>query len=265
LPYLELHLTDHCNLNCKGCGHYCPIASPNYADIKQHERDMRRLSELFHNIRMIRLMGGEPLLHPQPASFIAVTRRFFPQADIRLVTNGILLPNASDIFWRTCRDTHTTIDLTVYPPLRSRIEDFRALCKSWDVCLNAKEVELFHAHMNLSGNSDERRAFSICRDKYYCPFLQNNHLYPCAKTALIHYFNERFNYHIPVHSGVDIHSHFPSGRKVLQLLNRPISTCKYCSYDFVPFVWTKSCQMSSEWDAEAQKNFTEQAAALDEE
>jgi len=63
LRYVELHLTDHCNLNCKGCGHYCPLAPPQYADLQQYHSDMRRLRQLFRNVRTIRLMGGEPLLH----------------------------------------------------------------------------------------------------------------------------------------------------------------------------------------------------------
>ncbi len=118
LAYLELHLTDHCNLNCKGCSHFCPLAPPQYADLSGYKSDMHRISQLFRNIRTIRLMGGEPLLHPDPASFVRATRAVFPQARIRFVTNGILLPKASQAFWDACRDTGATIDMTVYPPWR---------------------------------------------------------------------------------------------------------------------------------------------------
>lgn len=260
LSNVELHLTDHCNLNCKGCGHFSPIASPYYASINQHELDMRRLSHLFKNIRTIRLMGGEPLLHPDAASFIAVTRRLFPLADIRFVTNGILLTNAPDAFWMTCRDTHTVIDMTVYPPLRSRIEDLQSLCMSKGVSLNPREMDLFHAHMNLSGSSDERSTFAACRSTLFYPFLKNGRLYHCAWPALIHYFNEWFDYDIPADAGIDIYSSFLSGRRVLQLLNKPIASCKYCTFDIGTFPWTKSAKMLSEWDAEFQRNLTEKAA-----
>lgn len=254
LPYLELHLTDHCNLNCKGCGHFSPIASPYYADIVQYERDMKRLSRLFYNIRTIRLMGGEPLLHPDAACFIAVTRNSFPSAGIRLVTNGILLKAVPENFWTTCRDTHTAIDLTVYPSLRSRLKDLRSLCESKGVSLNPSEVvDLFHARMNLRGSSDERDSFSACRSIFYCPFLQNGRLYHCGLPALIHHFNERFNYRIPADAGIDIHSRFKSGRKILQLLERPIVNCKYCSSDIAQFAWTQSSKRPEEWDIEAQR------------
>ena len=254
LPYVELHLTDHCNLDCKGCGHFSPIAAHYFAEIGQYQLDMRSLSRLFHNIGMIRLMGGEPLLHPDAASFIAVTRKTFPLADIRLVTNGILLATAPESFWTTCRDTRTTIDLTVYPPLRGRAEDLLTLCKSRGVTITTSQVEEFHAHLNLTGNSDARNSFESCRSQFFCPFLRDGRLYHCGLPALIHHFNKGFNYRIPSHSGIDIHSRSLSGRQVLQLLDRPIPNCSYCSSETVSFPWGKSELKVEEWDVEALRN-----------
>src|SRR4030042_6742365 len=84
LPYLEIHLTDHCNLNCRGCGHFSPIAEKRLADPIEHARDMLQLRKLFSKIHKIRLMGGEPLLHPWIESFVSSTRSCFPKADIRI-------------------------------------------------------------------------------------------------------------------------------------------------------------------------------------
>src|SRR5512139_246408 len=50
LAYLELHVTDHCNMNCSGCGHFSNVAPDWYADLASHDRDMRRLSQLFSNV-----------------------------------------------------------------------------------------------------------------------------------------------------------------------------------------------------------------------
>ena len=41
LTYLEIHLLDHCNLNCKGYGHFAPIAGKHFADLSEYERDMK--------------------------------------------------------------------------------------------------------------------------------------------------------------------------------------------------------------------------------
>jgi len=98
-----MHLTDHCNLNCKGCAHFAPIAEKWFADPVEHERDMERLSQLVAGIKTIRLMGGEPLLHPKIEPFLVSTREKFPEANIRLVTNGLLLQKMKTTFWSACK------------------------------------------------------------------------------------------------------------------------------------------------------------------
>lgn len=242
LEYLELHLTDQCNLNCKGCGHFSPIAPPRNADINQHERDMQRLSQLFHNIDTIRLMGGEPLLHPDPAAFITKTKSIFPKSCLHFVTNGILLPKAPKTFFDACRETNTIIDVTVYPPFRNRVAEWRSLCNSKNVNLNlSSEIQTFFAHLNLRGDSDEKKSFDLCRSRYFCPFLRDGHIYTCATPALIHYYNDHFGYQIPGDRGINIHSQSLSGKGILRYLNKPIVTCRWCSYGFVPFPWTLNC------------------------
>ncbi|OHB62912.1 MAG: hypothetical protein A2Y76_11525 [Planctomycetes bacterium RBG_13_60_9] len=249
---MELHLADHCNLNCRGCGHFCPLAPPWYADLQQYRSDMGRLGQLFRNIRTIRLMGGEPLLHPDPAPFIIATRAAFPHAGVQFVTNGILLPKAPQEFWEACRTTHTDVDVTVYPPMTSRMPDLRSLCDAQGVCLHITRREDFHAHLNLNGDSDKRLAFVRCRERYFCPFLQAGRLYTCGVPALVGYFNRQFGREIAADAGIDIHSPKASGRAILRQLNSPIETCRWCSYDFVPFPWSTSNRLAQEWDSAAQ-------------
>ena len=31
-PYLDVHVADHCNLGCRGCLHFAPIAKPRFLD-----------------------------------------------------------------------------------------------------------------------------------------------------------------------------------------------------------------------------------------
>ena len=74
----EVHITEHCNLNCKGCYHFSPLAKEEYLDINEFERDLRRIYELCgDNVERITLLGGEPLLHPDINRFIEVTRKIY--------------------------------------------------------------------------------------------------------------------------------------------------------------------------------------------
>ncbi len=256
LPYLEFHLTDHCNLKCKGCSHFSPLAPPYYASLRQHKLDMQRLRQLFRNIWNIRLMGGEPLLHQDPASFITATRAEFPESRLHFVTNGILLQNASANFWNACRNTNTTIDITAYPPLR-RVEDCRTLCKAERVSLYLRNAETFYTWLNLKGDSNKQKAFNLCWMRY-CFFLKEGRLYTCAMSALIHYFNKSFRYQIAADKGIDIHSQHISGRWVMRQLNRPVETCRWCSYEKIFFPWSLGKKLSADWDEAEHRKMAEQ-------
>jgi MoaA/NifB/PqqE/SkfB family radical SAM enzyme len=113
---LETHLVDHCNLNCKGCSHFAPLVKGEiFADIEIFKRDMERLKQLFDNIYEIRLMGGEPLLHPGLFSFVDIARKAFPNARIAIFTNGILLSGMNDNFWKSCAEKKILVKISYYP------------------------------------------------------------------------------------------------------------------------------------------------------
>jgi organic radical activating enzyme len=246
LQYLEFHITDHCNLKCKGCGHLSNIADEYFADASDFERDMVRLSKIFKNIDRIRLLGGEPLLHPDLNSFIKSARRSFPSAVLNIVTNGLLLEKADKSFWDTCRETNLTIDLTVYPPLRKKVSHLVELAKKNNVKLNDSAISwTFFSHMNIYQNSEKNRAFKECRKTFYCPFLKNGHIYICPKPVMVQIFNKKFNQSIGSDNGIDIYNN--NGREILKYLDKPTDTCKSCEYTFTPFSWGKGNGTMDEW------------------
>jgi len=246
LSYVEVHLTDHCNLNCRGCSHFSPLADVWYADIGSHERDMRRLSHLFDNVDRIRLMGGEPLLHPQVSSFLAVTRRHLPHADICLVTNGLLLFTMEPSFWRSCKTCRVVIDLTLYP-IDLDTDRIRRLADSHEVKLHIHELAEFHASFNPRGDSEPRQAMRYCRTHNYCPFLKEGRIYPCVRPALAGYFNRAFATSVPTTGYVDIHERATTGWKILKFLEEPCEACRYCAPEYRYFPWATSTRQMEEW------------------
>lgn len=55
----ELHLAEHCNLNCKCCNNFSPLAKAEYLDLEVFRKDIRRMHELFGGeAEQITLMGG---------------------------------------------------------------------------------------------------------------------------------------------------------------------------------------------------------------
>ncbi len=240
LRYIEYHLTDHCNLNCRGCGHFSPFAPETFANPDQFEIDISRLSKLFTNIFKIRLMGGEPLLHPEPESFMLIARKYFPQSDIRIVTNGTLLKAARSEFWKACRDANITIDISLYPPLQKLRHYFEKLCTSHHVRCNISPVNDFLLFFNTKGSSLPEEAMSSCRSLFYCPFLHNSRLHVCAASVMARYYNERFGHQIDTDIGIDIFAHDISGEKILELLSMPVATCAFCQSNYQVVQWEQA-------------------------
>lgn len=89
IHYIETHITEACNLKCRGCSHFSVFAKPKHKDIEEFRREFERLHEL-GEIQIIRLMGGEPLLNPNFMDYLRIARQYFPNSTISLVTNGLL-------------------------------------------------------------------------------------------------------------------------------------------------------------------------------
>jgi len=252
LPYLELHLADHCNLNCKGCSHFAPIADKRFTDLREYERDMKQLQRLFSTIGKIRLMGGEPLLNPQIDAFIFATRAAFPRAIIRICTNGILLPKMPEKFWNACRICSAGIDISVYPPLKGEVPALVQLAEKNGSIAKANYYDYFHAFYNKKGDTDARAAFERCRKRMYNPTLREGKIYICPKPATIFYFNEEYGLGVPRTGFVDIYEPGLDGWDALSRLSEASTTCSYCTlgWEIIPvFPWSASKHVLEDWDA----------------
>jgi len=246
LHYLEFHLTDHCNMNCGGCTHFAPMADRWFADVGRVTADFSRLKAIFRTIREIRVMGGEPLLHPDCAAFLQIVRNAFPASLLTLVTNGLLLARQPTTFWEACRKTRTRISLSVYPPVRPQVEALVAQCRTEGVPLNCTPSDTFMARYVPGGDIDARRAFRACRSKwFYCPILREGRLYRCAVGCYAAYWNRAAKVEIPVERGIAVES--ASGPAILDYLMRPMPACAYCSPTARIFAWHNGSPELRDW------------------
>jgi hypothetical protein len=252
LSYLEVNLVDHCNLNCSGCSHFSPLADELFANIEQYDNDMRQLSQLVANIKVFRLLGGEPLLHPDVCMFLTSMRTWFPKAKICLVTNGLLLSSMPGEFWESCRCNSISIEVTLYPPLANKEADFVQLAKNERITLNVVKASVFYVFVNSKGDSELEKGFKRCRKmSIYRPILRQGKVYNCYMSALGHYFNAAYGTNIPSTGFVDLYDPKLTGQKVLSCIEKNSESCRYCATGWkkVPTqVWSKSCCSQKEWD-----------------
>lgn len=246
LHYLEFHLTDHCNMNCGGCMHFAPMADRWFADVGRVTADFERLKAIFRTIREVRVMGGEPLLHPECRTFLRIARDAFPTCLLTLVTNGLLLARQPSAFWETCRETHARISLSVYPPVRPQVESLAAQCRDEGVTLDCTPSETFMARYVPAGDIDARKAFRACRGRwFYCPILREGRIYRCAMGCYAAYWNQAAKAEIPVEGGIAIES--ATGPAILDYLMRPMPTCAYCSPTARTFTWRHGAPELKDW------------------
>lgn len=230
----EIHITEHCNLNCKYCNHFSPLAKETYLSLDEYEKDIKRLSELFHGeMHQIKLLGGEPLLHPQIKDFIILTRRYFPKGNIKILTNGILLPQMNDDFWKACQQTGTIVYYTKYP-IKLDVEKINCQAEKYNVSLEVFNMEddiktLIYEPIDLQGKQNAKKNFYDCYRSNYCITLKHGVLYTCHRAAHMHLLNEYFGTDITMskENGINIYE-ANSGQEILEYLIKPIPMCAYC-------------------------------------
>lgn len=247
IPYLEHHIVDHCNLKCAGCTHFsCLVNKPWFESLEDFVKDFSVLADKSNqNIPVIRLMGGEPLLHPEWPHFLKIARELFPIGNIQIVTNGLLLPKYHDELVQVCNDNYIQICISDYGlkiDLSSLLKDFKY--KRVD-----GKTSLYNACLNLEAPYNPREAFNYCDlhvNKWY--YFQHGRFYPCCIAANIQYFEDYF--HIRLRDlewieddySISIHDH--SIQEIEDFLNEPIPLCKYCNtilrpHTYKPFSTTK--------------------------
>lgn len=231
LPYLEISINTHCNLNCNGCGNFSNIASKTFYDVTRFENDFKRLSILFENIKVIRLLGGEPLLNPDVLKYVRIARDSFPNSKVLIVTNGLLLHNQPTEFWETLSDLNIRIDLSRYKTLSDiMLQEIELLCQKYKIFLNVEDVNTFTQSLNLREDTDKTVGFNACiKLGGYCLNLKNGHIFLCAPAAYVSFFNEKFGTTLFEEPGIDIHNH--TAEEIIEYNSKPSEACKWCSYN----------------------------------
>lgn len=243
MKYFEYHVVDHCNLNCKGCGHFCNLVTePAFGDLVQFERDLNRLKELVWGIERIRLMGGEPLLNPQLSQFAIKSREVFPDASIHIVTNGLLINRMEDELFCAMRNYNIVFDISRYEPTEKKLDRIKELCEREGVTYNIanESIHEFTKSLDLSGENNVIESHEACMSKH-CAFLRDGKISVCGMPMLIDKFIKRYEVDMAIADEdlIDIYE-VADGWKLVDSLANPISMCKYCSPTPQLFEWKKA-------------------------
>lgn len=251
LFHFEVHITDHCNLNCKGCAHFSNICPPVFADLGEFESDMRRMAGLFSRVEQIYLLGGEPLLHPRVAEFVRVARAIFPRTRISLMTNGVRVARMDDEFWKALADTGVVLLCDSYP-IGLPVEEIERLGREWGAKVEwtIPRQEFFKIPIDPAGGHDAAASFGACQGFNNCPIIRDGRLYPCAYVAFADVFKRRFaldGLEVTDSDWISTRDE-PDPEKVMEFLSNPVPWCANCDMESRSFfAWDRSKREIGEW------------------
>jgi hypothetical protein len=256
LMYFELNIVDHCNISCLGCSHFSPIAEKRVSPLESVKNDLMRMSELTRqNVDEIHILGGEPLLHPNLCAIMEAARAAFPDSVLSVITNGVLLLNQPETFWRVCRDNDITLEVTKYP-LNIDYETITQTCAENGVrfkfhSYTGKAVKtLYKMPLDTDGSRDAAESFAACTLANRWIALMDGKMYTCQTAPNAVHFNKKFNKAMNLESGdyIDIYK-VKNVNKILEFLAAPKPFCKHCKTTEIVnnIPWRPSKQEMSEW------------------
>lgn len=247
-------MTDHCNLNCKGCSHYAPIADEFYISLEE-------LEEYYNTIKnrgliffsTLRLMGGEPLLHPYITEIIELSRAYFPNINIILVSNGIIIKEMRQKFWDVCQRNNIIISVTKYP-IDINYNELMVFVKNKNIKMTFYGDNIIpnfrHIVLDEQGKQYPLKNYFICHCGGIYLQLREGKIYSCSQSAYISIINKRFGMEFK-HENNDylLLSQIKSIKEIKKYILKPKPFCRYCNLRKTTWnnQWEMSQYQKSEW------------------
>ena len=226
LPYVEMHVVDHCNLNCRGCSHFSPTFPKEFPNLNKRLEDVVLLKEKLSGIMMFRVLGGEPFLHPELADFLRKVRGLLPNTDLRIASNGLLVPSISDEILEVIAQNRIIVDITEYRPTRQMIDKItnRLIDKNIRYSLSGYDAkQKFNKPLSVSVDSKYEH---FCLS-YDCVNIYEGKIAMCARLMFVNQINQKFGTNFPT-DGIMSLKDCPSRENLLQALQTDVPLCRHC-------------------------------------
>lgn len=249
---LEFILSDYCNLNCKGCTHFSPVAPRRFVEIGRLENNLRQISNVVDGkINEFYLIGGEPLLYPDLKKAMSLTRKYFPNGNISIFTNGLLLPKMDSEFWEIAKAGNIQIAITRYP-VKFDYDAVINLCiKNGVRCKVFGDRSLadsfFRFGLDETGSQNPHISHFKCYNRG-CISVTEDKIFPCSISACSSHLNNAFGTKFE-HRPQDyiLIKDLKSVDQIRKLRDKPVPFCRYCINPPETVAYSVSKRDKSEW------------------
>ena len=251
-------ITEHCNLSCYSCDAASPIAEKNFADADRIIDDFKRLRQIVGEnvVEHISFGGGEPLLHPQFIYILENVRKIFQDCrEINFYTNGVLLGEQTEEFYKGLVDSDITVMWTKYPINYKDESLIYENTKKYGVDLRLSPDLLYSpkksGHIVFDSQGRQKRW-----DYLYCVYhnfraqLSNGRLYTCPIMTTSEIVSRKFGVNLPVEDSDNIDIYKVSSKtEILDFMRKRSGFCDYCAvrHRHIEEMWMPSKREKSEW------------------
>ena len=195
IEQMEIHGWHRCNLACESCSHF----SPHMKTAGPSADDCIAWMELWRDKilpRKFKIVGGEPLLNRDINLVIRAAGQIWPQSQIVLSSNGLVLKRAPEAF-QALAEVGGKLFLSLHhdaPDYRTRFDQSVAMAEQVRTDIGL-EIDILDSFSNWTRRYDETggaiglyrsdpaRAWSACRARFIQLF--DGKLWKCPSVAYL--------------------------------------------------------------------------------
>jgi hypothetical protein len=196
---LQIHVADACNLACEGCSHYSNYGHKGIRSLATAEEWMAPWAERLLPRKLV-LLGGEPAINPELPGYVTLSRRLFPDSEIRVTTNGFLLHRHDPALPEALREAgNSRIIISIHHEGQEYLEKLKpsvALALEWrrkfgvEISFRAAAARWRQTYrgsgdeMEPFVDGDARASWENCPGRH-CLQIFEGQLYKCAAVAYL--------------------------------------------------------------------------------
>lgn len=255
LPFVEIMITQTCNLSCAGCTNYSDLLHKGYLTWNEGKEQIEPwLARV--DFPDFSILGGEPLMNPKIRDWIIGLRELMPESQIRLTTNALLLDRNFDIVDLLADIGNCVFKIAVHEQNEKIEQVINRVYDHFDwepifeygihrhqtknnMKFYVRRPDYFYKSFQGPYNnmrphsSNPADAFNVCCQQT-CPLIYNGKIYKCSTSALLKDTLARFNnpnieqWQPYLLDGLDLTCSDSELDKFLNNFGKPHSMCQMC-------------------------------------
>lgn len=227
LVHGEFHISDKCNLNCRGCTHFSPLFDTIGMDFESRIKDLREVKRIFSNVFRLDILGGEPLLNEELDRYVVKIRDMFPDSFLQIYSNGLLIPALPDAVLQTIHDADVAFSISEYLPTHKMISRIKERLDEFEIRYKIAEYEKKQVFNRPISTSSHSKYEQLCISNG-CVTIADGKIARCPTLMYVGRFNEVFHKNLPT-EGIEKLSEWKGGAKeLLHNLEQEVPLCKHC-------------------------------------